>query len=63
MAAAGRHRRPGTCSGPPYDPPSVQGDGRNMLRPYGLTCAYPSEFRERVGVGLSSLAERCGTGG
>ena len=34
-----------------------------MLRPYGLACAYPSESRERVGVGLSSLAERCGTGG
>ena len=31
-----------------------------MLRSYGLACAYPSEFRERVGVGLSSLAVRDG---
>ena len=29
--------------GPPMVPPLRQGDGRNMLRPYGLNRAYPSQ--------------------
>ncbi len=27
---------------PPYGPPAQRGDGRNMLRPYGLARTYPS---------------------
>ena len=29
---------------PPYGPPARRGDGRNMLRPYGLTRTYPSQL-------------------
>ena len=25
-------------------PPLRRGDGRNMLRPYGITCTYPSQL-------------------
>ena len=28
---------------PPYGPPAQRGDGRNMLRPYGLADTYPSQ--------------------
>ena len=28
---------------PPYGPPRSGGDGRNMLRPYGLADTYPSQ--------------------
>ena len=31
--------------GPPWSP-AAQGDGRNMLRPYGLTRTYPSQRSE-----------------
>ena len=29
---------------PPYGPPAVRGDGRNMLRPYSFTRTYPSQL-------------------
>ena len=36
-------------------PPLRQGDGRSMLRPYGLACTYPSQ---RVGQRMDT--ERSG---
>ena len=34
--------RRGKVLRPPYGPPAMQGDGRNM-RPDGLYCIYPSQ--------------------
>ena len=28
---------------PPYGPPAARGDGRSVLRPYGLACTYTSQ--------------------
>ena len=46
---------------PPYGPPARRGDGRNMLRPYGLTRTYPSRQGERgwipVFAGMTSYAK------
>ena len=40
-----RIEKTSSCAGewPPYGPPALRGDGRNMLRPYGLTRTYPSQ--------------------
>ncbi len=35
------HRKTYPCQ--PYSPPAVRGDGRNMLRPYGLARTYPGQ--------------------
>ena len=32
---------------PPYGPPAMRGDGRNMLRPYGLARTYPCQGTRR----------------
>ena len=42
--------RPGKVLQPPYGPPAMRGDGRNMLRPYGLTRIYPGQGGRRAGV-------------
>ena len=51
-----RHSRIPACAGiypgrwPPYGPPASQGDGRSMLRPYGLARIYPCQAPQGEGL-------------
>ena len=42
-----QHKRQCRGTSPPMVPPLRRGDGRNMLRPYGLTRTYPSQPSRR----------------
>ena len=41
MEGGGGQKGDGDC--PPYGPPARRGDGRSVLRPYGLACTYSSQ--------------------